>query len=161
MAPCEVVLCDLLKTTVEEEPIIVHQCNCITQYGKGLSHEIFKKYPYANTYRLRTDISKRSVPGTIDVKKENNESRIIINLYGQYYPNVGKYKGDLAADRILYFQKGLEAIKAYCMLEHKQSLAFPYGIGCGLAGGNWQVYERMINDFANENKTIRVRLYKL
>jgi hypothetical protein len=27
-------------------------------------------------------------------------------------------------------------------------IAFPYGIGCGLAGGNWKRYEEMIEEFA-------------
>lgn len=153
---------NLLDSSIEDEPIIVHQCNCITQYGKGLSHEIFKKYPYANTYCLRVNTSIRSIPGTIDIKEDTKQTnRIIVNLYGQYYPNVGKYKGDLMEDRIRYFQSGLDAIKDYCKLKNKNTLAFPYGIGCGLAGGNWEIYESMLKTFAEKNNTLRIRLYKL
>ena len=32
--------------------------------------------------------------------------------------------------------------------EKYQNLAFPYKIGCGLAGGNWDHYLPMIEDFA-------------
>ena len=33
-----------------------------------------------------------------------------------------------------------------------QNLAFPYQIGCGLAGGNWSRYLAMIQDFAVKYK---------
>jgi hypothetical protein len=40
------------------------------------------------------------------------------------------------------------------------SIAFPYKIGCGLAGGKWEDYESMIYKFAKENPNIKVKIYK-
>jgi hypothetical protein len=33
-------------------------------------------------------------------------------------------------------------------VEDLDSVAFPYGIGCGAAGGAWDVYYKIISDFA-------------
>ena len=47
-----------------ETTYIVHQCNCITTYGKDLSAQVFAAHPEANTY-ARTGYIR--VPGTISV----------------------------------------------------------------------------------------------
>jgi len=31
-------------------------------------------------------------------------------------------------------------------------IGFPYGIGCGLAGGDWKKYKKMLEDFASQVK---------
>ena len=36
------------------------------------------------------------------------------------------------------------------------SIAFPEQIGCGLAGGDWGAYERMLEEFADANPDVRV-----
>jgi hypothetical protein len=42
-----------------------------------------------------------------------------------------------------------------------RSVAFPHLIGCGLAGGDWAVYERHLKAFAARNVGVRVALYQL
>ena len=37
------------------------------------------------------------------------------------------------------------------------SIAFPEQIGCGLAGGDWGAYERMLEEFADANPDVRVK----
>ena len=52
---------------------------------------------------------------------------------------------DSPEEREQWFQQYLDELgknKKY------QNLAFPYKIGCGLAGGNWDHYLPMIEDFA-------------
>lgn len=150
----EIVHGDMLATTAKEEPVFLHQCNCVSQHGKGLSHAMFRAYPYANTYAGRTDPSKRSIPGTIDVMQG---PRTVINLYGQYYPGPAKYARDMPEDRLRFFHSGLDAIAALGL----SSVAMPFGIGCGLAGGDWAQYDAIIDAFAKEHPDIRVRLYKV
>jgi hypothetical protein len=41
-----------------------------------------------------------------------------------------------------------------------KTLALPFNIGCGLAGGKWDDYYNAINTFANKEK-IHITLYKL
>ena len=40
-----------------------------------------------------------------------------------------------------------------------ESIAFPYGIGCGLAGGNWENYYNMLINFASRNPEMKVYLF--
>ena len=44
-----------------------------------------------------------------------------------------------------------------------ESVAFPYLIGCGLAGGDWQSYGAMVSDFARRvgEHGVRVTIVKL
>ena len=117
---------------------LVHQCNCKTTTSCGLAKTIFKKIPEANTYI--TDKARN--PGEIDLIKP------VINLYGQVYPGrANAVLDDSKEDRLRYFKKGLDAI--YQTLENLEiiNLAFPKGIGCGLAGGDWKIYESILKDF--------------
>jgi hypothetical protein len=41
------------------------------------------------------------------------------------------------------------------------SVAFPHLIGCGLGGGDWKCYERLIAQFAESNPGIQVVIYRL
>ena len=127
-----------------KEDYIVHQCNCVIRRPWGLSASIFKKYPDANVYALR---GPRDVPGTIKVCGR------IINLFGQLYPSTPKYDIDTAEHRLKWFESGLEAISK---IENIESVAMPYNIGCGLAGGTWRDYLRLIEKFAT---TVEVSLY--
>lgn len=45
-------------------------------------------------------------------------------------------------------------------LEGVKSIAFPYQIGCGLAGGNWENYYKMITKFTENNPQIQFVMYK-
>ena len=56
---------------------------------------------------------------------------------------------DTQEEREQWFKECLETLgenKKY------QNLAFPYKIGCGLAGGNWDHYLPMIEDFTVKYK---------
>ena len=128
------------------EDYILHQCNCITTKGKGLSKQIFDKYPESNIYLAHE--TKRDIPGTISIKGK------IINLFGQKYPGKPKYKNDLAEDRLRFFKEALN------YLPSNISIAIPYGIGCGLASGNWNDYEILIDEFGKSRSDINIVLYK-
>jgi hypothetical protein len=41
------------------------------------------------------------------------------------------------------------------------SVALPWGIGCGLAGGDWKVYEGAIREWARGMEGVEVVLYRL
>ena len=127
------------------EEYIVHQCNCKTNYPKGLSKEMFKKFPSANDYK---DNIKRK-PGTIKVHGR------VINLFGQKYP--GKPRSyETKEQRIEWFKQGLDEIKKL----KPNSLAFPYQIGCGLAGGEWDEYYKILKKLEND-LGILVVIYKI
>lgn len=129
-----------------KEKYICHQCNCVTDRAKGLAQALFGKFPYANVYKQR---SKESVPETIHVAGNGRDKRFIINMFAQYSP--GKVKERETAEmRLKYFRECLAKIAEIPDLE---SLAFPFLIGCGLAGGDWNLYLEELEAFA---KTVKV-----
>lgn len=129
---------------------IVHQCNCVSTGMAGLAKTIFKKYPYSDTYSKRNSKEERSLddPGTISIHGNGKDKRYIVNFYSQYYPGKAKYKNDSLEIREKWFEKCLDLLG---QVEDLKSVAFPYGIGCGLAGGDWDKYYGMIEDFSDRN----------
>ena len=70
---------------------------------------------------------------------------LLICLYAQYSP--GKPSAaETAAMRLAYFKDALE--EATTLIPDGSTLYFPYGIGCGLAGGKWEQYYAAIQVFA-------------
>lgn len=137
--------CDLLESDCK---YIVHQTNCITTNAAGLAKILFEKYPHANIYK---DRKSPDIPGTIKICGNGENQRYIINLMGQYYPGRDR---DAPLKRKQWFFQGLRNI---ANIDDIQNIGFPYEIGCGLAGGNWDEYYKMITIFAdyifNKDKT--------
>lgn len=143
-----------------EEPCILQQCNCLTVRGQGLSKTLADEFAYSNVYgRISKNIAvsqDRAIPGTVDICEGPAGKPIIICLYGQYRP--GKVNNsytypcypDSSEDRINYFQQGLKGVLS--AFEIAPKITVPYKIGCGLAGGDWTVYEKMIEEFDKERR---------
>ena len=147
---------DLLNAT---EDAIVHQCNCVTTKSHGLSSLVFEKWPEADLYSQRGK-SQRDKPGGI-VVKECEDGKIIINLLGQYYPSKSKYPNDSIEKRLMWFKQGLMKIKTHFVdTKRIKSLAFPFKIGCGLAGGNWDDYLLAIQELS-KMCDVQISIYKL
>lgn len=147
---------DLLEAT---EDYIAHQCNCVTIQSKHIAQQIFDKYPYSNTYRLRTVEKKtHNIPGTIDIMGNGIEDRYVINVYSQLYPSYPKYVNDSKKTREVWFKSCLDIIGE--KISSQETLAMPYKIGCGSASGNWDTYLNMIKEFSDKYN-ISVTLYKL
>lgn len=151
---------------IAKEEYIIHQCNCVTTRAVGLAQDIATKYPYASPYAFRRhnrnqpsrcipeDISK---PGTFQVWRDpKGNGPQFIGFYSQYNPGKPHGKEDSYEVREEWFRQCLDAIKE---IEGLRSVAFPWKIGCGLAGGKWEVYERMITEWAEKNPEISVVIY--
>jgi len=146
---------DLLNAT---ETHIVHQCNCVSNTPMALAKSLFQAFPFANTYTSRVygDKTTYSTPGSIDVCGGMGK-RYVINMYAQYYPGRPIHQ-DTFETRVGWFKSCLELIKE--CTQPGESLALPYYIGCGAAGGDWEVYFSVIKNFAEKNK-IKVVLYQI
>lgn len=153
----EIITGDFLEA---KEKYIVHQTNCISTNGAaGIAKDIFDKYPYADCYVSRTEPSK---PGTIDIRGNGLDQRLIVNLYGQVYPGRCRYplsSLDGLVAREKYFYHGLLRL---AKIEGLESIALPWRVGCGIAGGNWEHYLGTINNFAQyvKEKGVDVRIYR-
>lgn len=144
----ETIIGDLL---LSDAKYIVHQTNCVS-IGKaaGLAYYLFNKYPHSDCYK---DRNKPSIPGTIDIRGDGVNTRLVVNMHAQYLPG-GSWddiQGDAAEDRKFYFHRCLNRL---AKVDNLESVAFPYKIGCGIAGGDWNWYLNAINKFAEyvENK---------
>ncbi len=140
---------DLLELSTKQAQIIAQQCNCVSSKTKGLSKDIITKFPYANFY------NKDRKPGTIRLlgspKKGN---RLVLAMFSQRNP--GKPVGDDSFEqREEWF---LSCLRKISKLKGLKSIAFPFKIGCGLAGGNWKHYQSMIDDWVLDNTHIEVKI---
>ena len=136
---------DLLKI---KNAYICHQCNCISTTGRGLAVDIFNKYPSANVYKRKHKFDDYSAVGTIEVFDVDDNH--VVNLYAQYRPSKIESGGGTRAFRKQWFKECLDELHEYLIANAHDhaTVAFPYLIGCGLAGGNWNEYHALILDFA-------------
>src|SRR5574342_67230 len=138
----EIVSGDLFNS---QEKYLAHQCNCITNRAAHLAKDVFEKYPYADIYTERKNPDK---PGTIIVRGNGEDQRYVVALLAQYYPGKSRYPTndlDGTEARKKYFFYSLKELSKEPNLE---SIAFPWKIGCGAAGGSWNFYLGIITKFA-------------
>jgi O-acetyl-ADP-ribose deacetylase (regulator of RNase III) len=154
--PENFILCDGDILNFDKTNCIAQQSNCVTVgNGKGLYAIINKKYPSTDVY---TEGRMPSIPGTISVKcSKESPQVIVIHMFGQYYPGRAKFPNDTLQKRELWFESCLERVGKTI---HSGSIAFPHGIGCGLAGGNWDTYQTMLVDFAKKFPHLKVYIVK-
>jgi uracil-DNA glycosylase len=132
--------------------IIAQQCNCTSKTYAGLSKSIVDTFPHANFYNRDFD----SKPGTIKLVGKKSQ-RYIVAMFAQLRP--GKPKQDDTAEmRIEWFKSCLGKI---AKIKGIKSIAFPYGIGCGLAGGDWQTYCKILVDWAKCHDNIQIDIVKI
>lgn len=160
--------------------IIVHQVNCVTKIGKGLSKSIFDKYPYANYYKIRKHIPDEPGKTVILKPKKGEKGPMVGNLTGQFYPSRpgGYYKkfyhfktkdikipDDSKEDREQWFSIGLEDLEKQLdkIKKNKENIeiAFPYKIGSGMAGGNWNNYYKILEEWGNKREDFIVYILEL
>ena len=149
---------------LSQEQYLCHQVNSVTSKAAQLAKSVFSAFPYADIYSKRATLPKvpleSELPGNIIICGNGLEQRYIINMVGQYYPGKPRYP-DGSRDgyqvRQVYFQQCLERIAA---IPDLQSIALPFNIGCGLAGGDWNIYRKMIKIFAESVPQVSVRVYR-
>jgi O-acetyl-ADP-ribose deacetylase (regulator of RNase III) len=141
---------------------IAHQCNCYSVRSAGLATAVFKAFSWADVYsdrRRRGDDSALFGSFTVHGNPQLNQ-RYVINIYGQLNPEKPSPGRDSAAARLAAFESALVQIAKLPVLD---SIGFPYGIGCGLAGGDWNEYRKLLGRFAEEvgKQGVSVILYRL
>lgn len=125
--------------------IICHQVNCQGVMGHGIAKQVKEKYKGVfNEYKRYCDAhadNRETMLGEaliVDVDYGaavldwlvNKERKYIANIFGQLTYGTGlrtNYKALVL---------GLEVVANFAK-EHNLSVAIPYKIGCGLAGGDW------------------------
>lgn len=126
---------------------IAHQTNCVTQKAAHLSAAVFQRFPYADIYSVRPK-GQIDEPGNIVIRGDGYSERFVINMLAQVYPGKPKFPdspkdGYKARQRYFFY-----CLKDIANIPDLDSITFPYGIGCGAAGGNWDFYHGLIDKFA-------------
>jgi len=142
-----------------KENIICHQVNCLGVMGAGLAKQIKNRYPevYEYYYNWCMRHNKEELLGRVILVQTEQYSRYIANVFGQI--GIKSYK-DGCVTNYEALENGLLVVKD----EAKKcgwSVAIPYKIGCGLAGGNWYIVHSIIQKvFSDYDVTIyRLRGY--
>lgn len=157
-ANLEVVVGDLLAADAD---YIVHQCNCRSRgRAEGVARQIFEQWHSADTYRTDPTDQHRA-PGTVHIVRSRYSHGVLVpgvaNLYAQ--DRAGPPSGaETAEQRLLWFREALVAL-AHRLGSAPTVCAFPYGIGCGLAGGDWPTYEQELRAWQCHHPNIAVQLY--
>jgi hypothetical protein len=109
---------------------------------------------------VKTNADTRGKTGTVIFKQKD---RIVIaNMLAQFYTGKSDRFGttDTSKQREQWFNECLHQLTTYIeqLHEKKVSVAFPWLLGCGLAGGNWNNYLRMLMQFAENVPSTQVVL---
>lgn len=164
MSNVRIVETDLLNLDCD---IICQQVNCQGVMGAGLANTVKKKYPkvfweylnFCDMFKYDGDLLGRCEIVKID-KTDNYSPEYVANLFGQqFYGRDNKQYTDYKALKNSF----IELCK--WIYEHidkdKIIIGIPYGIGCGLAGGDWKVVNDIIKEVFSNYKKIEVIICKL
>jgi len=131
---------DLLSANAD---VICQQVNCQGVMGAGLAKEIYTKWPCVK--RMYQSFCKAvgdpyMLLGMVYVIQIPDVPFIIANVFGQL--NYGR-------QRVCY--TSYDALRTAFTKIHNtyptdKIVAFPYGFGCGLAGGDWKTVLNIIDE---------------
>ncbi len=122
------------------------------------------------TFRIlySRDAHRQQAPGVVCLFAQWSPGKIGSRMQRDIYPS---HPGEGEEDdevREKWFAQALDKLLQWCKEGEDQSklwkFAFPHGIGCGLAGGDWDTYAKMIDDFARRAKkeaNVETFIYKL
>lgn len=118
-----------------DKGLICHQVNCLGIAGGGLALQIRKKYPeWYEWYAIRAEASMLGQVNYYTVHK----GLLIANLHSQLKIGPGNQTNYTAIDSCLHHIWVDWHYKGFA------DIYIPYGIGCGIAGGDWSIVEPMI-----------------
>jgi len=147
---------------------IAHSCNTRNIMGGGIAKQIKNRYPQAyeadtKAFNIEYDKDGQYVSWLGKFSKAEINSKFLPDNKGYVYnmytqANIGD------GSRQVHYEKFWQALKrveqdlyAMNVAKHEYDgsgppvLGLPYGISCGLAGGNWGIIKAMIEDIFSES----------
>ncbi len=134
-------------------PAMVHQCNLFHTMEGGIAKEIKRIYPEAFLADLETKYGDTAKLGTFSVG--DCGERLVYNLYSQ---NAHSDDDQYVLTNYKALYTGLVSINNNLYNKGLTQLAIPHGIGCGIARGDWNVVNAIINDIFRDSITIIVTI---
>ncbi len=141
---------DLIKLALAGRfDMIIHGCNCFHTMGAGIAKQIRKTFPIAYEVDLETEYGSRKKLGTFSYIIDIPRKLVIVNAYTQY-----NFRGRRNVDYVA-IRKAFRAIRqairqAIRNFDFGQNfpierIGYPK-IGAGLAGGDWNIISKIIED---------------
>lgn len=121
---------------------IAHVVNCKGVMGAGVARNIKATYPQVfKTYQQACTTVNTSKDLLGVVQGVAVPERTVFNMFAQ---DTYGYKGQ----HLNYsaFKTCCKKINAFCKKHNIKEIAMPYGIGCGLAGGDWDTVLKIITE---------------
>lgn len=140
----------------EPTDYLAHQVAKTVKRPKGLSSSIFTKWPRANFYKLYKP-EERTL-GEVYIM-DTRAGVQIANLVAQRKGGAPTER-ETREKRINWFKQSLTDFKYKLPTERLVTVSFPYGIGTGLAGGNWADYRKQIEDFNQSMPNVKVKIVR-
>ncbi len=123
---------------VQDYDVVIHGCNCFCTMGAGIAKVLVNKYPSILEADKKTKAGDKTKLGTYTSCVVEDGTHII-NAYTQFKFGTQKRQLDYSALR-----EALEEIKEdYGYTNNKFLMP---KIGCGLAGGNWKIVQKHIQE---------------
>lgn len=142
---------DLLSLGAQGEfDVIIHGCNCHNMMGAGIAKTIKDRFPAAYDADQQTRPGSRDKLGNITtaVVDCGGHELTIVNAYTQYDFRAGQMNADYDAIRACF-----RMIKAQFS---GRRIGYPM-IGAGLAGGDWEIISKIIDEELNGEDHTLVR----
>ena len=127
--------------------VICHQVNCQGKMGAGIAFQIRKKWPKVYFWFNYVHTSGKAHLGKIDVI-DVAEKKWVVNMYSQ--ENYGRQP--ICYTDYDAFEDCLIAIKERFKNIPNLVIGFPNHIGCGLAGGDWDIIKGLIEKHFNSDE---------
>lgn len=129
---------DLLN--VIDVDIIAHQTNCVGVMGAGIARQIKDKLLNPEEYSKYVETCKAEGSELLGKTQllTSKDERIIANLFGENIPT-----GNAKDTNYEALYQALIKLKNYATKE-KKNVGIPGLLGCGLAGGDWNIVRAMI-----------------
>ena len=140
---------------------MVHCANLYHTFGAGIAKQIKIRYPTAYQADCETSKGSEKKLGTYSSSYENDKT--IYNLYGQ----VGIGNNGDPLKRNCKYDHIHDAMWLVCehIIDTKgdspYTLGIPYGMGCGLAGGDFKIVYVILESIESQFPDIQFTIYKL
>lgn len=139
---------DILNAT---QNVIIHQVNCQGRMGAGVAKAISTKWPVVRTQYLKFCEGKapEDLLGEVNLVKINDswgsDCQYVANAFAQLNFRKKNDIGNVCCTSYDAFHRCMSKIVNE-FNHHSVSYAMPYGIGCGLAGGKWNIIMEILDD---------------
>lgn len=132
---------DLLEAT---EDIICHGVNCVGGFGSGVAGQIAKKWPEVRNHYLARHCDDDWRLGDVQFV-QIDKRKYVANCATQlaYLPR-GKQHVDYGA-----ILRCMNEVKAFAWAGDRWTMPYSIAIpkiGCGLAGGDWEIVKKILED---------------